>query len=61
MRADSTTIPSLGNAAPLCTVGVEGMKIISLLKKHVLGLVRKVRRTFPINSLVFKIIIALKL
>ena len=42
MRADSTTIQSLGNAAHLSTVDVEGMKTILPLKKHVLRLVKKV-------------------
>lgn len=42
MKADSTTIQLLGNAAHLSTVDVEGMKTILLLKEHVLRLVRKV-------------------
>ncbi|TKC44016.1 hypothetical protein EI555_015740 [Monodon monoceros] len=42
MRVDSTTIQSLGNAALLSTVDVEGMKTILPLKKHVLRLVKKV-------------------
>ena len=42
MWPDSTTTQSLGNAAHLTTVDVEGMRTISSLKKHVLGLVKKV-------------------